>query len=153
MCIRDRLTGAYGYPSPTLTGEIDRDIVFVKEILGVNLAISDHRAPNVTEDQLIQIASKARVAGMLSGKPGIVVLHMKHHNAWFSTEHSRHTGFACNLNQLILRHIRCPVIRDCQIHTQNLLHKYNISIYLACERRARISVSTCKPVSYTHLGE
>ena len=70
------LTGAYGYPSPTLTGEIDRDIVFVKEILGVKLAISDHRAPNVTEDQLIQIASKARVAGMLSGKPGIVVLHM-----------------------------------------------------------------------------
>ena len=70
------LTGAYGIPNPTITGEIDRDIVFVKEILGVKLAISDHRAPNVTEDELIQIASKARVAGMLSGKPGIVVLHM-----------------------------------------------------------------------------
>ena len=70
------LTGAYGIPNPTITGEIDRDIVIVKEILGVKLAISDHRAPNVTEDELIQIASKARVAGMLSGKPGIVVLHM-----------------------------------------------------------------------------
>ena len=70
------LTGAYGYPSPTITGETDRDIVFVNEILGVKLAISDHRAPNVTGDQLVQIASKARVAGMLSGKPGIVVLHM-----------------------------------------------------------------------------
>ena len=56
--------------------ETDRDIVFVNEILGVKLAISDHRAPNVTGDQLVQIASKARVAGMLSGKPGIVVLHM-----------------------------------------------------------------------------
>ena len=70
------LTGAYGYPGPTITGEPDRDIVFIKEILGVKLAISDHRAPNVTEAELIQIASKARVAGMLSGKPGIVVLHM-----------------------------------------------------------------------------
>lgn len=70
------LTGAYGYPSPTITGEIERDIVFVKEVLGVKLAISDHRAPNVTEDELIQIASKARVAGMLSGKPGMVTLHM-----------------------------------------------------------------------------
>ena len=60
------LTGAYGYPSPTITGETDRDIVFVNEILGVKLAISDHRAPNVTGDQLVQIASKARVAGMLS---------------------------------------------------------------------------------------
>lgn len=37
------LTGAYGYPSPTITGEIERDIVFVKEVLGVKLAISDHR--------------------------------------------------------------------------------------------------------------
>lgn len=45
------LTGAYGIPNPTITGEIDRDIVFVKEILGVKLAISDHRAPNVTEDR------------------------------------------------------------------------------------------------------
>lgn len=70
------LTGAYGYPGPTITGEPDRDIVFIKEILGVKLAISDHRAPNVTEAELIQLASKARVAGMLSGKPGIVVLHM-----------------------------------------------------------------------------
>ena len=70
------LTGSYGYPSPTITGEIERDIVFVKEVLGVKLAISDHRAPNVTEDELIQIASKARVAGMLSGKPGMVTLHM-----------------------------------------------------------------------------
>lgn len=26
------LTGAYGYPSPTITGETDRDIVFVNEI-------------------------------------------------------------------------------------------------------------------------
>ena len=37
---------------------------------------ADHRAPNVTESELIQLASKTRTAGMLSGKPGIVVLHM-----------------------------------------------------------------------------
>lgn len=70
------LTGAYGYPSPTITGEPDKDIVFVEKVLGVKLAISDHRAPNVTADELIQLASKTRVAGMMSGKPGIVVLHM-----------------------------------------------------------------------------
>ena len=70
------LTGAYGYPSPTITGEVDRDIMFVEKVLGVKLAISDHRAPNVTENELIQLASKTRTAGMLSGKPGIVVLHM-----------------------------------------------------------------------------
>lgn len=70
------LTGAYGYPAPTITGEPDRDIVFLERVLGMKLAISDHRAPNVTAEELIQIASKTRVAGMLSGKAGILVLHM-----------------------------------------------------------------------------
>lgn len=70
------LTGAYDYPSPTIIGGPERDITFIKEILGVKLAISDHRAPNVSVRELIQLASKTRVAGMLSGKPGIVTLHM-----------------------------------------------------------------------------
>lgn len=70
------LTGAYGFPSPTITGAADRDITFIKEVLGLKLAISDHRAPNVTVEQLIQIASSVRVAGMLSGKPGMLTLHM-----------------------------------------------------------------------------
>lgn len=69
-------TGAYGHPGPTITGEADRDIVFIDEVLGLKLAISDHRAPNVSLDELIRIASKTRVAGMLSGKPGVVILHM-----------------------------------------------------------------------------
>ena len=49
MCIRDSMmTGAYGYPGPTITGEADRDIVFIEKVLGVKLAISDHRAPNLS---------------------------------------------------------------------------------------------------------
>ena len=50
--------------------------MFVKEVLGMKLALSDHRAPNVTPGQLMQISGRVRVAGMLSGKPGVVVLHM-----------------------------------------------------------------------------
>lgn len=70
------LTGAYGYPGPTITGKPDRDIMFIDEVLGIKLAISDHRAPNVTTDEFIRLGSDARVAGMLSGKAGIVTLHM-----------------------------------------------------------------------------
>ena len=70
------LTGAYGYPSVTLTGDIKKDITFVDEIIGVKLALSDHRAPNVTADELIRLASDARVAGMISGKCGMITLHM-----------------------------------------------------------------------------
>lgn len=69
------LTGNYNYPSPTLTGSIMNDIVFVDEIIGVKIAISDHRSSNMTKESLIKLASDARVAGMLSGKPGIVHLH------------------------------------------------------------------------------
>ncbi len=70
------MTGAYNYNGPTITGEPDRDIVFIEKVLGVKLALSDHRSSNITTRDLILLASKARIAGMLSGKPGIVTLHM-----------------------------------------------------------------------------
>lgn len=69
-------TGAYGYPSTTLTDEVKKDIVFIEEVIGVKIAISDHRSPSLSEDEFARLASDARVAGMLSGKAGIVVAHM-----------------------------------------------------------------------------
>ena len=68
--------GAYGHPCPTITGSISRDIMFVDEIIGLKLAVSDHRAPNITVDELIRLGSDVRTAGMLSGKAGFVCLHM-----------------------------------------------------------------------------
>ena len=70
------LCGAYGAPSPTITGSVKKDIVFIDEILGLKLAISDHRAPNISTEELIRLASDVRTAGMISGKCGCVVLHM-----------------------------------------------------------------------------
>ena len=37
------LCGAYGYPPVTLTGSVKKDIAFVDEIMGLKLALSDHR--------------------------------------------------------------------------------------------------------------
>ena len=68
--------GAYGHPGPTITGSISRDIMFVDEIISLKLAVSDHRAPNITVDELIRLGSDVRTAGMLSGKAGFVCLHM-----------------------------------------------------------------------------
>ncbi len=70
------MTGAYNYDGPTITGDPGRDIMFCEKVLGVKLALSDHRSSNITYKELVALASKVRVAGMLSGKPGIVVLHM-----------------------------------------------------------------------------
>ncbi len=70
------LTGSYAYPSPTLTGSIEKDIVFINEIVGVKLAIADHRSSNPTVEQLIEVATQARRAALLSGGAGFVTLHM-----------------------------------------------------------------------------
>ncbi|MBT9779102.1 beta-aspartyl-peptidase [Clostridium sp. MCC353] len=70
------VSGSYGFPPVTITGNLQKDIAFVDEVIGVKLAISDHRAPNISTDELIRLASDVRTAGMLSGKAGIVVLHM-----------------------------------------------------------------------------
>ncbi len=70
------LTGAYEYPSPTLTGSIKKDIALIDEIIGVKIAISDHRDSCINPKELASIASAARVGGMLGNKAGIVTLHM-----------------------------------------------------------------------------
>lgn len=70
------LTGCYRHPSPTLTGDVMRDITLIDKVVGVKLALSDHRSSGVTAAELARLASEARVGGMLSGKPGIVILHM-----------------------------------------------------------------------------
>lgn len=70
-------TGSYEVPVKTLTGSVRDDIVFVEPILGVGeLAISDHRSAQPTYDELLRVAADVRVAGMISGKAGVLHLHM-----------------------------------------------------------------------------
>jgi beta-aspartyl-dipeptidase (metallo-type) len=69
-------TGSYEYPTKTLTGSVKKDIVFIEEVIGAKVALSDHRSSNPTNDELARLASDVRVAGMLSGKAGILVVHM-----------------------------------------------------------------------------
>lgn len=70
-------TGSYQLPVVTLTGSVRSDIVFVDPILGVGeVAISDHRSSQPTFDELARIASDCHVAGMMSGKAGVLHLHL-----------------------------------------------------------------------------
>ena len=70
------LTGAYEYPSPTITDKVQTDIAFIKEIIGVKMAISDHRCYNPNKEELIKIMSETRVAGLISGKKTTVNFHV-----------------------------------------------------------------------------
>ena len=70
-------TGGYHLPPVTLTGSVRDDIVFLDPVIGVGeVALSDHRSSQPTRDELLRIASDAHVAGMISGKAGIVHLHL-----------------------------------------------------------------------------
>ncbi len=72
------LTGSYGYPPVTVTGSLQKDIAFVQEIIGVKIAISDHRSSHITKEELIRLASDVRVASLISGKQGIITFHLGH---------------------------------------------------------------------------
>ena len=70
-------TGSYEVPPHTLTGSVRSDIVFVDPILGVGeVAISDHRSSQPTFDEIVRLAADCHVAGMMSGKAGVLHLHL-----------------------------------------------------------------------------
>ncbi|GEN54645.1 beta-aspartyl-peptidase [Halobacillus faecis] len=70
------LTGGYGYPSNTITGEVREDLLFIEEVLGLKLAIEDHRSSYITSEELKRLASYVRVSSMLAKKKGFIHLHM-----------------------------------------------------------------------------
>ncbi|SDZ86835.1 beta-aspartyl-peptidase [Microbulbifer marinus] len=70
-------SGSYQFPVTTLTGSVRTDIMLVDNIIGVGeLAISDHRSSQPSIQELVRVASDARVAGLLSGKSGVVSIHV-----------------------------------------------------------------------------
>jgi beta-aspartyl-dipeptidase (metallo-type) len=69
------LTGAYWYPSPTITGSVARDLVYQQPVIGVKLAISDIRGPHMEARDLATLASEIRVASLVANKPGIITVH------------------------------------------------------------------------------
>ncbi|MDK2854790.1 MAG: hypothetical protein PWQ41_339 [Bacillota bacterium] len=70
-------TGAYEVPTRTLTDNVRNDIILIDKVLGTGeIAISDHRSAQPTKDELKRLAAEARVGGILSGKAGVVHLHV-----------------------------------------------------------------------------
>ena len=70
------LTGSYGLPTVTLTGDIERDVMLFSQIIGVKTSMSDHRSSNMTGEELIRVATASRRGGLLAGKAGFTTIHM-----------------------------------------------------------------------------
>jgi len=69
-------TAGYHVPPVTLTGTVRGDLAHVECIVGVKTAISDHRSSQPTRDELLRLASEAHVGGLMTGKAGVVHLHV-----------------------------------------------------------------------------
>ncbi|MEQ6887330.1 beta-aspartyl-peptidase [Halomonas sp. CS7] len=70
-------TGSYRVPPPTLTGDVQRDLAWIPEVIGLGeLAISDHRSSQPRQDEIARLVSEARVGAMLAGKRGICHFHL-----------------------------------------------------------------------------
>ena len=70
-------SGSYRIPVTTITGDVSKDLIAIDKVIGVGeIAISDHRSSQPTIDELKKLAADARVSGILSGKAGIVNIHV-----------------------------------------------------------------------------
>lgn len=70
-------TGSYQVPVRTLTGSIMDDIILLEKAVGTGeIAISDHRSSQPSREEFARIVADTRVGGILSGKAGLVNIHM-----------------------------------------------------------------------------
>lgn len=70
-------TGSYEIPVKTITESIKGDIMLIDKIIGVGeLALADNRSSQPTYEQFVNTVAQARVGGLLSGKAGVVNIHL-----------------------------------------------------------------------------
>lgn len=70
-------TGSYQMPPATITGDVERDIALIGEVVGVGeVAIADARASQADPADVVRLAARARIGGLLAGKPGLLHLHV-----------------------------------------------------------------------------
>ena len=76
-------TSNYAFPPTTITRDVKTDLFAIPEVLGVKIALGDHRSSWPTTDELLRLASEVRIAGMLTGKVGFVHVHLGDHPTAF----------------------------------------------------------------------
>lgn len=70
-------TGSYEIPVKTITESIKGDFMMVDKVIGVGeIALSDHRSSQASYQEFVNTVAQARGGGLLSGKAGIVNVHL-----------------------------------------------------------------------------
>lgn len=70
-------SGSYQIPVGTITGNVIKEFMVIDKVIGIGeIALSDHRSSQPTMEEFRKLAAEARVGGMLSGKAGILNIHL-----------------------------------------------------------------------------
>ena len=71
------LIGGFNFPPLTVTGDIRTDFVIISEVVGAGeLAVDDFRGSFISDRALADYAVMSVTGGMLSGKSGIINIHL-----------------------------------------------------------------------------
>lgn len=107
------LTGTYGLPSPTLTGNVRRDLCLIDKVIGLKLAVSDHRSSHPSIEEIRRAVSDVRVGGILAGKVGCLCVHMGDEPTGLTPLMQAIEGTDIPLSQFAPTHIsRCQALAD-----------------------------------------
>ena len=69
-------TGSYTIPSVTITGSLESDLLLINKVVGIKLAIAEASSTHPQEQDLKWIIITARRGALLSGKAGILHIHI-----------------------------------------------------------------------------
>ncbi len=69
-------TSNYAYPVTTITRDVKTELFAIPEVLGVKIALGDHRSAFPSKDEVLRILADIRIAGMLTGKTGFLHVHL-----------------------------------------------------------------------------
>ncbi len=69
-------TNYFGLPPVTITGSVQDDLIFIDNVLGCKIAISDERGAFADEKDLLSLLRQTRTGGLISGKGGVLHVHL-----------------------------------------------------------------------------
>ncbi|MCG5031047.1 beta-aspartyl-peptidase [Mesosutterella sp. OilRF-GAM-744-9] len=69
-------TSNYRFPGTSMSQSVAKDMFLVPECLGVKIALGDHRSSFPRPDEVLHLLSDIRLTGMITGKGGVLHVHM-----------------------------------------------------------------------------
>mgnify|MGYP006101619813 CR=1 FL=1 len=69
-------TGYYGLDKVYLMSSLQEDMIYIDNVIGCKIAVSDIRSSYPSSLELLRLLRNVRIGGMLSGKKGILHIHL-----------------------------------------------------------------------------